>query len=434
MSPAPTQDAALEAATMRRVFMRMLPFLILAYLICYIDRVNVGFAGLQMNQDLGLSKTIFGLGGGIFFIGYFLLEVPSNLALERFGASRWIARIMVSWGIISGLMAFTAGTTSFLTLRFLLGAAEAGFFPGVILYLTYWFPAAHRARIVGIFMVAIAAAGFIGSPISGALLGLDGWLGVRGWQWVFILEAIPAVLMGLVSLVWLTDRPEHAKWLPPEQRAWLAGRLAAEHAREKRVPHMSVWRVIREKHVLVMALVYAGPAGASSGLAIWMPQIVKSYGLTNLQTGFVTAVPYLIAAVLMVVWGHHSDRTGERVWHNALPIGAIAVGLLATCFVTSLWPMMVLLTLVVVGTRASNGPFWALTTEFLAAPVAAAGIAQINALGNLSGFVANYLIGVIKDATGSYSLSLLPIMALGAIAAVAVVWISRGHVSVLAAE
>ncbi len=434
MSSVLTRDAALEAATMRRVFMRMLPFLVLAYLICYIDRVNVGFAGLQMNKDLGLSQTIFGLGGGIFFIGYFLLEVPSNLALERVGASRWIARIMVSWGIISGAMAFTAGTTSFLTLRFLLGAAEAGFFPGVILYLTYWFPAAHRARIVGIFMVAIAAAGFIGSPVSGAILGLDGWLGVRGWQWVFILEAIPAVLMGVASLVWLTDRPEHAKWLPAEQRDWLAARLAAERTRASRVPHMSVWRVVRNKHVLVMALVYAGPAAASSGLAIWMPQIIKSYGLTNLQTGFVTAVPYLIAAVLMIVWGHHSDRTRERVWHTAAPIAVIAAGLLATCVISSLWPMVVVLTLVVVGTRASNGPFWALSTEFLGAPVAAAGIAQINALGNLSGFAANYLIGAIKDATGSYALSLLPIMALAAVAAVAVVWISRGHVSVVAAE
>jgi ACS family tartrate transporter-like MFS transporter len=434
MLPALTGDAALEAATMRRVFMRMLPFLILAYLICYIDRVNVGFAGLQMNKDLGLSQTVFGLGGGIFFVGYFLLEVPSNLALERVGASRWIARIMISWGIISGAMAFTAGTKSFLTLRFLLGAAEAGFFPGVILYLTYWFPAAHRARIVGVFMVAIAAAGFIGSPVSGAILGMDGWLGVRGWQWVFILEAIPAVLMGVASLVWLTDRPEHAKWLPPEQRAWLAARLATEHARASRVPHMSVWRVVREKHVLVMALVYAGPAAASSGLAIWMPQIVKSYGLTNLQTGFVTAVPYLIAAVLMIVWGQHSDRTQERVWHTAVPIALIAAGLLATCVISSLWPMVVLLTLVVVGTRASNGPFWALSTEFLGAPVAAAGIAQINALGNLSGFAANYLIGAIKDATGSYALSLLPIMALAAVAAAAVVWISRGHVSVVPAE
>ena len=429
-----TQEAALEAATMRRVFTRMLPFLVLAYLICYIDRVNVGFAGLQMNQDIGLTKTIFGLGGGIFFIGYFLLEVPSNLALERFGASRWIARIMISWGIVSGAMAFIAGVSSFLTLRFLLGAAEAGFFPGVILYLTYWFPAAHRARIVGIFMVAIPVAGFIGSPLSGAILGMDGWLGLRGWQWVFILEAIPAVLMGVASLIWLTDRPEHATWLSPEQRAWLAARLAAERDRGARVPRMSVWKVMREKHVLIMALVYSGAAGASSGLAIWQPQILKSFGLTNFETGLVNAVPYGIAAVLMIVWGRQSDRTGERVWHNAIPIGTIVVGLLATFFVSQLWPMVALLTLVLVGTYACKGPFWALATEFLAAPVAAAGIAQINALGNLSGFGANYLIGAIKDTTGSYPLSLMPIMVLSAIGAVAVVWIGHGQRQAVAAE
>ena len=434
MSPPLTQDAALEAATMRRVFMRLMPFLLLAYLICYIDRVNVGFAGLQMNHDLGLSKTVFGLGGGIFFIGYFLLEVPSNLALERFGASRWIARIMISWGIISGLTALSVGAGSFLTLRFVLGMAEAGFFPGVILYLTYFFPATYRARIVGVFMVAIAAAGFVGSPISGAILYLDGWLGVRGWQWVFILEAIPAVLLGLLALVWLTDAPAHAKWLTPAQRDWLSAKLAAERARQGRVPHMSVWRVIRDKHVLVMALVYSGPAAASSGLNIWLPTIIKSFGLSNMQTGFLAAVPYGIAAVLMVLWGHHSDRVGERIWHTATPIAAIAVGLLLTFFVSSLWPVMLLMTLVVVGTRASNGPFWALSTEFLSAPVAAAGIAQINALGNLSGFGANYLIGAIADATGSYPLSLAPIMLLAAVAAAAVVWISRGHVSVVAAE
>jgi D-galactonate transporter len=434
MPPVPSQDAALEAATMRRVSTRMLPFLVLAYLICYIDRVNVGFAGLQMNQDLGLSKTAFGLGGGIFFIGYFLLEVPSNLALERFGASRWIARIMISWGVVSGAMAFTAGTNSFLTLRFLLGAAEAGFFPGVILYLTYWFPATHRARIVGIFMVAIPAAGFIGSPLSGAILGLNGWLGVRGWQWVFILEAIPALLMGLAALVWLTDKPEDAKWLSPEQRGWLSTRLAFERDRASRVPRMSVWRVLRDKHVLVMALVYSGAAGASSGLAIWQPQILKSFGLTNFETGLVNAVPYGIAAVLMVLWGRQSDRTGERVWHNAIPISAIVVGLLATFFVTDLWPMVALLTLVLVGTYACKGPFWALATEFLAAPVAAAGIAQINALGNLSGFASNYLIGAIKDATGSYPLSLMPIMVLSAIGAVAVVWIGRGRQQTVPAE
>lgn len=434
MSQLLMQDAALESETMRRVTLRLLPFLVVAYLVCYIDRVNVGFAGLQMNQDLGLSKTVFGLGGGIFFVGYFLLEVPSNLALQRFGASRWIARIMLSWGVLSGVMALTAGTTSFLTLRFLLGIAEAGFFPGVILYLTYWFPAAHRARIVGIFMVAIAAAGFIGAPMSGAILGLDGWLGMRGWQWVFILEAIPAVLLGFAALFWLTDAPGHARWLTPAQREWLNARLAAERAQAVRVPHMPVWQVMREKHVLIMALVYAGPAAASSGLAIWLPQIIKSFGLTNLQTGFATAVPYGIAAVLMIMWGHHSDRNAERVWHTAVPIAAIAAGLLATCFINSLWPMILLMTVVIVGTRASNGPFWALSTEFLGAPVAAAGIAQINALGNLSGFAANYLIGAIKDATGSYPLSLLPIMALAAIAAGAVMRIGRGHQFVVAAE
>lgn len=434
MPPTPTQDAALEAATMRRVFTRLLPFLVLAYLICYIDRVNVGFAGLQMNQDLGLSKTIFGLGGGIFFIGYFLLEVPSNLAMERFGASRWIARIMISWGIVSGAMAFTAGTNSFLTLRFLLGAAEAGFFPGVILYLTYWFPAAHRARIVGIFMVAIPVAGFVGSPLSGAILGMDGWLGVRGWQWVFILEAIPALLMGVMALAWLTDAPAHAHWLTPEQRDWLNRRLSEERTRGARVPRMSVWRVLTEKHVLIMALVYSGAAGASSGLAIWQPQILKSFGLTNFETGLVNAVPYGIAAVLMILWGRHSDRTGERVWHNAVPISAIVVGLLGTFYVGALWPMVVLLTVVLVGTYACKGPFWALSTEYLAAPVAAAGIAQINALGNLSGFVANYLIGAIKDATGSYPLSLMPIMALSALGAVAVVWIGHARHRVVLAE
>jgi sugar phosphate permease len=434
MPPTPTRDAALEAATMRRVFTRLLPFLVLAYLICYIDRVNVGFAGLQMNQDLGLSKTIFGLGGGIFFIGYFLLEVPSNLALERFGASRWIARIMISWGIVSGTMAFTAGTNSFLTLRFLLGAAEAGFFPGVILYLTYWFPAAHRARIVGIFMVAIPLAGFVGSPLSGAILGMDGWLGLRGWQWVFVLEAIPAMLMGVMALAWLTDAPAHARWLTPEQRDWLSRRMTDERDRAARVPRMSVWRVLTEKHVLIMALVYSGAAGASSGLAIWQPQILKSFGLTNFETGLVNAVPYGIAAVLMILWGRHSDRTGERVWHNAVPISAIVVGLLGTFYVGSLWPMVVMLTVVLVGTYACKGPFWALSTEYLAAPVAAAGIAQINALGNLSGFAANYLIGAIKDATGSYPLSLLPIMALSALGAVAVVWIGRTRHRVVPAE
>src|SRR6195952_4125395 len=244
MSLAMNEDKVLEKATMRRVSWRLMPFLMLAYLLCYIDRVNVGFASLQMNKAVGIDPKTYGLGAGIFFIGYFILEVPSNLALERFGARTWIARIMLTWGIVSAAFALIGGPTSFLVLRFLLGAAEAGFFPGVILFITYWYPAEYRAKIVGIFMVAIPVAGLVGSPISGAILGMDGVLGLGGWQWVFVLEAIPAILLGLLSIVWLTDRPEHANWLTPDQRTWLAAKLDAERRRVTKVKQLSVWKVM----------------------------------------------------------------------------------------------------------------------------------------------------------------------------------------------
>jgi MFS family permease len=420
-------ESALEAAVMKRVFWRLMPFLLAAYLIAYIDRVNVGFASLQMNKAVGIDPKMFGLGTGIFFIGYFILEVPSNLGLERFGASRWIARIMISWGIVSGACALIGGATSFLILRFLLGAAEAGFFPGVILYLTYWFPSEYRAKIVGIFMVAIPVAGLIGSPISGAILGMDGVLGLGGWQWVFILEAIPAILMGFLSFVWLTDRPEKADWLTTDQRQWLTGKLAMERSRATKVSRLSVWEVMRNKHVLVMALVYSGAAGASSAMAVWQPQVIKSFGLNNLETGFLNAVPYGIAAVWMVLWGRSSDRTGERVWHNALPLGWMGLAMIATFWAHSLWVLLPMLTLVLAGTYASKGPFWALSSEWLSAPVAAVGLAQINALGNLSGFFCNYLIGWIKDETGSFPLAIMPIAVLALAGTVSVLLIGRGQ-------
>jgi len=424
-----TDDAAaFEAATIKRVFWRLMPFLLIAYLIAYIDRVNVGFASLQMNKAVGIDAKTFGLGGGIFFIGYFLLEVPSNLGLQKFGAGRWIGRIMISWGIISGACALIGGPTSFLILRFLLGAAEAGFFPGVILYLTYWFPAEYRAKIVGIFMVAIPVAGLTGSPISGAILGMDGTLGLAGWQWVFLIEALPAVLLGVLSFVWLTDRPEHATWLSTEQRAWLAAKLASEQAaRPSKVQSLSVWQVMVNKHVLIMGLIYSGAAGASSAMALWQPQVIKSFGLSNLQTGFLNAVPYAIAAVCMVLWGRSSDRTGERVWHNALPLCWMGLAMIGTFWAHNLWILLPLLTLVLVGTYASKGPFWALSSEWLAAPVAAAGLAQINALGNLSGFFCNYLIGWIKDETGSFPLAIMPIAALALIGTVAILIVGRGQ-------
>jgi ACS family tartrate transporter-like MFS transporter len=425
---ATTTDAqALEAETMSRVSWRLMPFLLAAYVICYIDRVNVGFASLQMNKAVGIDPKTYGLGAGIFFIGYFILEVPSNLALERFGASKWIARIMLTWGLVSGACALIGGPNSFLVLRFLLGAAEAGFFPGVILYLTYWFPAVYRAKIVGIFMVAIPLAGMIGSPISGALLGMDGVLNLGGWQWIFLLEAIPAVLLGIVAFFWLTDKPKDAHWLTREQQAWLTATLTTERERAPRIPHMSVWKVMTNKYVLIMALVYAGAAGASTSLAYWMPQLVKPFGLTNFETGLVNAIPFAIAAVWMVLWGRNSDRTGERVWHNALPLAWMVVAMILTFWSHSLWTIIPLLTLVAAGTYASKGPFWALSSEWLGVGAAAAGLAQINALGNLASFFFNYMIGWIKDETGSYAAALMPIAIVATIGTICVVVVGRGQ-------
>ena len=427
MSATMQDKSTLEASTMRKVSWRLMPFLIAAYLIAYIDRVNVGFSALQMNKAVGIDPKTYGLGAGIFFIGYFVLEVPSNLALERFGASKWIARIMLTWGIISGAFALIGGPISFLVLRFLLGAAEAGFFPGVILYLTYWFPSSYRAKIVGIFMVAIPAAGLIGSPISGAVLGLDGVLGLGGWQWVFIIEAIPAIAMGVLSYVWLTDRPGHAKWLTPDQQDWLIAKLRAERGRASKVEHGSVWRVMFNKHVLLMALIYSGAVGASTSLGLWMPQIVKAYGLTNFQTGLVNSIPFGIAAVWMVLWGQSSDRSGERVWHNAVPLGWMVLAILGISLSHSLWTSIPLLTLIAAGTYASKGPFWALSSEWLGPAAAATGLAQINALGNLSGFFFNFAIGWIRDETGSFGLALMPIAAVAAIGTVTVLVLGRNQ-------
>ena len=416
----------LETSTMRRVSWRLMPFLLAAYIICYIDRVNVGFAALQMNKAVGIDPKTYGLGAGIFFIGYFILEVPSNLALERFGARTWIARIMISWGLVSAAFALIGGPTSFLVLRFLLGAAEAGFFPGVILFITYWYPAHYRAIIVGIFMVAIPVAGLIGSPVSGAILYMDGLLGLGGWQWIFLLEAAPAVLLGIAAFIWLTDRPAHASWLTPAQRDWLTAAIDAERSRTPRIAYTSIWRVLSNKYVLIMALVYSGAAGASTSLALFMPQLVKSFGLTNWQTGLVNAVPFGIAAVWMILWGRNSDRSGERVWHNALPLGWMVLAMIATFFaIGSLWTMIPLLTLIAAGTYASKGPFWALSSEWLGPTAAAAGLAQINALGNLSGFVFNYLMGWIQAETGSFPLAMMPIAATAAAGTICVLAIGR---------
>ena len=415
----------LEATTIRRVTLRLVPFLMVCYFVSFVDRVNLGFAALQMVRDLRLSSTVFGLGGGIFFLSYFLFEVPSNLVLARVGARLWIARIMITWGVLAAAMALITGPQSLYAMRFLLGAAEAGFFPGVMLYLTYWFPPKYRARIIALFTVAIPVSGFLGSPISAALLGLDGWLGIRGWQWMFIIEGIPAVLLGLLCLMVLTDRPAQARWLPADEREWLQQHLDGDGQVRSRRVEGSLWQVLWSRDVLILSLVLAGSTAVSSGLQLWQPQIIQSYGLTNMQTGLLSSIPFALAAVVMILWGRRSDLTGERIWHSALPLILTAASLAGALVFDSLAAIVIILCLAAIGIYAGKGPVWAVSTEWLSASTAPAGLAQINAISNLAGFGTTYAMGAIKDATGRFSLSLVPLVALSAAAAIAILWM--GH-------
>ena len=421
VKPTPAPVSELERATMHRVAWRLLPFLILCYLIAIIDRGNIGMASLQMNHDLGLTPAIFGFASSLFFVSYFLIEVPSNLALQKFGARIWIARIMITWGIVSAGTAFVQGANSLYVMRFLLGAAEAGFFPGVLLYMTYWLPSAYRARMVAIFMVAIPGANFLGSPLSGFLLTLDGWMGMRGWHWLFILEGIPAVLLGIACLFVLTDRPAQAKWLSNEQRNWLVNQLEEEKQRKTNIGHLSLWKLLKHKDIWVLALIYSGASAAGSTMSVWAPQLLKTFGLSNLEIGFTNAIPYGIASVAMIIWGRSSDRTGERRWHTSLTLLLIAVGLLLALVTSSLPATVMLLTMVLVGAYSMKGPFWALVSTWLSSSTAAAGLAAVGALANLigGGLMVN-VYGSIHEATGSYALAMLPLAALCAAGGIAV--------------
>jgi ACS family tartrate transporter-like MFS transporter len=424
--PGPTES--LEKETLRRVSWRLMPFLTIAFLLCYIDRVNLGFAALQMNKAVGLDPKTYGLGVGIIYVGYFFLEVPSNLALERFGARRWIGRIMISWGLVAAACALIRGPMSFLILRFLLGAAEAGFFPGVILYLTYWYPAEHRARIVGLLSLALPVAGLIGSPVSGLVLNMDGLGGLSGWQWVFIIEGAPAAILGLFAMFVLTDKPADAKWLTDAQKQWLEKKLEAEHTRARLVPTVPLWRVLSNKYVLIMALAYAGGGGAAVVLSLWVPQLVRSFGFGNTQIGLLTAIPFGVAAICMLLWARNSDRTGERVWHNVIPLLGMAAAMIAIFFTANkFWPTLALLTITAIGSYANKGPFWALSSEWLGPKVAAAGLAQINALGTLAAFFFSYMIGWIQAETGSFALAILPIAVVSLLGAVGVIAAGRNH-------
>jgi len=418
----------LEQATMRRVAWRLLPFLIVCYLIAIIDRGNIGMASLQMNHDLGLTPAVFGLASSLFFVSYFLVEVPSNLALQRFGARVWIARIMITWGLVSAGTAFVEGANSLYFMRFLLGAAEAGFFPGVLLYLTYWLPSAYRARMVAIFMVAIPGANFIGSPLSGYLLTLDGMFGMRGWHWLFILEGIPAVLLGIACLFVLTDRPDQAKWLADDQREWLVNRLAQERAQKTQIGHISLWQLLKHKDIWAMVLIYTGASAAGSTMSVWAPQLLKTFHLDSLQIGLVNAIPYGLASLFMILWGRSSDRRNERRWHTAATLFLIAAGLLLALVTSSLVATVVLLSMVLIGAYSMKGPFWALASSWMSSSTAAAGLAVIGAWANLfgGGLMVN-VYGAIHGATGSYALALIPLALLNLAAGTMVLVLGRKH-------
>jgi len=418
--------SALEQETMRRVIWRILPFLVVSYLVSIIDRGNIGMAALQMNEDLGLSKAAFGFASSLYFVAYFLFEVPSNLAMQKVGARLWIPRIMISWGIISMCMALVESTTSLYVLRFLLGAAEAGFFPGVVLYLTWWIPARYRARIIASFMVAIPLANFIGSPLSGLILTLDGWLGLRGWHLLFIIEGLPAVLLGIAAWFVLSNRPHEARWLKPEQRQWLEATLQAEREKKKNIGHISTWQLLKHKHIWLMALIYSGASAAGTTLSVWSPQLLKSFHLDNLSTGLLNAIPYGLASVLMIVWGRSSDRTGERRWHTALTLFMIAGGIFAAFINLSLPATIIIMSLILVGAYSMKGPFWALASGWMSSSSAAAGLAAIGAIANLiGGAVMVNAYGIINEKTGSHTLALLPLALLCLAGGVAVVMMGR---------
>ena len=404
--------SALEKRVMRKLTRRIVPFVMLLYFIAYLDRVNIGFAALTMNDDIGLSATAFGFGAGIFFIGYFLFEVPSNLILHRVGARVWIARIMLTWGLISGAMALVQGPTSFYVLRFLLGAAEAGFFPGIILYLSYWFPARHRAGVTAFFMAAVPISIAIGSPISGALLTMDGILGLHGWQWLFLVEAAPAVLLAGVVLIYMTDRPEKAGWLTDEERNWLVDEMRSEE-RQVAQDHgsHSVLRALSNPWVLSLALIYFGTSAGLYTVGIWSPQIIAQHGVGPFATGLINAIPPIAAVLAMVWWARHSDRTGERNWHVFIACLVAATGLGVAAYTTSLVPVVLALVLVSAGVSSAKPPLWSIPTQFLTGAAAATGIATINSIGNLGGFAGPFVIGWLKEQTGDYRSGLLSVAA-----------------------
>ncbi len=389
---------------------RILPFLFVCYVISYLDRVNVGFAALTMNKDIGLTATAFGVGAGLFFFGYFIAEIPSNLIMMRVGARIWIARIMITWGLVSAATAFVTGPVQFGIARFLLGLGEAGFVPGVFLYLSLWFPSAVRARATALFLLGIPVANILGSPISGALIQLEGF-GLKGWQWLLILEAVPAVALGIACLFVLTDRPEKASWLSPAERDALVATLAAERAAIERKHTMTLAQALRNWRVLMLACINFCAIVGSLGIGLWLPQIIKQLGLATSLVGVVTAIPYLCGAVAMVVWGRMSDRGSDRTIYPAISLFVGAAALVASAVTPTPVLTIAALCVAVMGINSFVATFWAVPSSFLTGRAAAGGIAMIVSIGNLGGFAGPYMIGLVRDLSGGFT---APLVAVGA--------------------
>lgn len=410
-------DRESEARTVRTVFLRLMPLLILCYLFAYLDRINIGFAAITMNRDLRLDPYHYGLGAGLFFWGYFFFEVPSNLALARFGARRWVARIMVTWGVLSMGTAFISGSKEFLVMRFLLGVAEAGLFPGVILYLTYWFTAAYRARIIAAFMVGIPASLAIGSPISMAILGMNGVAGFKGWQWLFLIEGAPTILLALIVLLVLPDHPRDATWLTADQKHWLQTTLDRERETVQKAHPISFWRTFIDYRVLGLSFIYFANLTTNLGLAFFLPQMIKEMGFSDVQNGFITAIPYVIGTIGTLVWGYLSDKYKERRISLFLTLVISAVGLAGVALLGNSVAAVAWMSVAAVGIYGAKAPFWPLPSMFLTGSAAASGIALINSVGNLGGFAGPYMMGAVKNTTGTYKAGLYVLAAFGIAAA-----------------
>jgi ACS family tartrate transporter-like MFS transporter len=398
----------LEERVISKIAWKLIPFLCVCYMAAFLDRVNVGFAKDQMVADLGLSNAVYGAGAGIFFIGYFLFEVPSNLILERVGARIWIARIMIVWGLISGCMMFVEGPLTFYALRFLLGAAEAGFFPGVIFYMTHWFPAAYRSRTTAVFMTAAVLSNVFGSPLSGVLLELDGVLGLRGWKWLFLIEALPSVLLGVAVFLRLPKSPRDAKWLEPEELSWLLHRLDSERAAVEAGHQMTLRQAFTDSRVIVLCLVYFTAVIGGYGLDFFQPTLIKQAfpDATPKLVGVINAVPPLVAVFIMILHGRSSDQRAERKLHFAAAVWWASAGLFLASLPLPAGVALGALALAVSGRWSAVAPFWGLSTAFLSGTAAAGAIALINSVGNLGGFAGPYIMGWLKDATGDYRIGL----------------------------